>query len=1042
MHNCLRFFLALVLLTSATVTMKAQSSVDGAIKGTVANPNKEVVAGADVVVRNTQTNKEVIGKTDDSGDFRITQLEPGTYSVAVNSPGFAPYNSNQVVVEVGRVTTLDVVLNIGPVQGTVEIAAEAPVINTAQQDFSENINQTTIDNVPTNGRRWSNLVMLTPGTSPDGNFGLVSFRGISGLLNNNTVDGGDNNQAFFSEERGRTRIPYAISQSSIREFQVNTSNYSAEYGRSAGGVVNAVTKSGSNEFHGDLFYFIRDNKLGARNPQSFQTVLLPNGTTDRVALKPEDRRQQFGGSIGGPIVRDRLFFFFTYDNSRRNFPGLAAFSNPNYLSTVDRATLLGKGLTDTQINSSLSFVNSLTGVVPRRQDQYIILPKIDWRINDSHSLVFTYNRLRADSPAGVQTPAIVTRGVASFGDDIVNLDFTNVRLNSILSPTVLNEARFQYGRDNESQIPQPPAPGEPTTAPGGRAPSVSLSGGVTFGTPNFLPRTAFPDETRYQFADTMTVNRGNHTLKFGFDINHVNDVLDNLFNVNGAYSYNNINDFIIDDVNSRSPLPGVRCVRSSRTAGKCYTSSFSQAFGPSRFEFSTTDYNFFVQDDVRVSNRLTVNLGLRYEYQKLPEPQIPNPLYPPTSRFPADKNNLGPRIGFAYDVTGDGKTSVRGGYGIYFGRIINSTISNAITNTGTSAGQTNFFVGQTQANAPIYPNVLQSPAAAGAPNIIVFAENMANPEIHQADLIFERQIARNTVVSASYLMSLGRKLPTFVDVNLPFPTQTRTFTVIGGDLDGQQFTIPRFPQGVRIDPRFAAITEIRGSIKSEYHALVLQANRRLTSGLQFQASYTLSRATDTNQVSQTFTTTNVPANPYDLSSESGFSNFDRRHKFAANAVWSPLVGSDRHAFTRALFDGWTLAPAVTIFSGLPFTAQADSNLTGSSGGGARVPFITRNAFRAPAQATVDFRLSRRFRFSESVNLELLGEAFNLFNRVNVTGVNDELFAVDSSAPPAGCSDTRPCLIADPTFGLPGATGLNNSFFFRERQIQLGVRFHF
>jgi hypothetical protein len=181
--------------------------------------------------------------------------------------------------------------------------------------------------------------MLTPGTSPEGNFGLVSFRGISGVLNNNTVDGGDNNQAFFSEERGRTCIPYAISQSSIREFQVNTSNYSAEYGRSAGGVVNAVTKSGTNDFHGDLFYYIRDNNLGARNPQSFQTVLLPNGATDIVALKPEDRRQQFGGSIGGPIVRERLFFFFTYDNSRRNFPGLAAFFNPNYLATVDRTTL-------------------------------------------------------------------------------------------------------------------------------------------------------------------------------------------------------------------------------------------------------------------------------------------------------------------------------------------------------------------------------------------------------------------------------------------------------------------------------------------------------------------------------------------------------------------------------------------------------------------------------------------------------------------------------------------------------------------------------
>src|SRR5688572_23411715 len=248
MYNCLRYLLAALLLTTATVTIKAQSSVDGAIKGTVSNANKEVIARADVVVRNLQTNKEVIAHTDDSGGFRVVQLEPGTYSVDVNSPGFSPFNSSQVVVEVGRVTAMDIILNVGPVQGSVEVAAEAPVINTTQQDFSENINQTTIDNVPTNGRRWSNLVMLTPGTSPDGNFGLVSFRGISGLLNNNTVDGGDNNQAFFAEERGRTRISYSVSQAAIREFQVNTSSYSAEYGRSAGGVVNAITKSGTNDF--------------------------------------------------------------------------------------------------------------------------------------------------------------------------------------------------------------------------------------------------------------------------------------------------------------------------------------------------------------------------------------------------------------------------------------------------------------------------------------------------------------------------------------------------------------------------------------------------------------------------------------------------------------------------------------------------------------------------------------------------------------------------------------------------------------------------
>jgi outer membrane receptor protein involved in Fe transport len=925
MPTLIRIILAGILVVSASASAAAQSTTDGAIGGAVKDPRGAVVPGATVTARNEGTNVQKSVTTDSEGRFRVVQLQPGNYTVAVDAGGFARYQQAHVVVEVGRVTGVEVLLGISATTETVEVTAEAPVINTQQQDFSTNINQTSINNLPTNGRRWSNLVILTPGTTPDGDFGLVSFRGISGLLNNNTVDGGDNNQAFFAEERGRTRIPYAVSQSSIREFQVNTSNYSAEYGRAAGGVVNAVTKSGTNEFHGDVFYYIRDNRWGARNPNSFDARGNP--------LKPQDRRQQFGGSVGGPVVRDRLFFFFTYDQSRRAFPGLAAFFNPNYLNTVNRGNLTSRGLSNAQINTALGFITSLTGTVPRRQDQTIILPKLDWHITPGHTLTVTYNRLRAESPAAVQTPAIVTRGRASFGDDNVNLDFLNLRLTSVLSPSVLNEARFQWGRDNEFQLPQAPLEGEPTTAPGGRSPSVALSGGVTFGTPNFLPRAAYPDERRVQAADTVTVTRGRHTLKFGFDVNRVRDILDNLFDSPGAFSYNNIDDFIIDYTNWRTPIPGTRCVRSARTAGRCYTSNFSQAFGPSRFAFTTFDYAFFAQDDFRVTPRLTLNLGLRYEYQKLPEPQIPNPLFAATSRFPADKDNWGPRFGFAYDLTGDGRTSVRGGYGIYYGRIINSTISNAITNTGVAAGQTRVFVSPASPAAPVFPNVLASASAAGAPSSVAFSPFMENPKIHQADLVFERQVARNTVVSVSALVSLGKDLPTFVDINLARPSTARTFTVVGGELNGRRFTIP-FITGARPDPRFGAITEIRSTISSEYEALVFQAERRLTAGLQFQASYTLSRSLDNGQTSQTFTTTNVPFNPFDLSSERGYSRFDRRHKFVASAVWTPGApfGLEQSALGRAIFGGFTVAPVVTAFSGLPVEAQADVNLSGSSGG--------------------------------------------------------------------------------------------------------------
>src|SRR5918911_1829403 len=255
--------LLIFCLVTAATPARAQSTTQGAIGGTVKDPQGAVVANAPVTVKNEETNKEVSSTTDSEGRFRVVQLDPGNYTVTINASGFAAFTQQKVVVEIGRVTPLDIDLAIGGAQETVQVTSEAPVINTEQQDFSSNINQVSINNLPTNGRRWSNLAILTPGTTPDGTFGLISFRGISGLLNNNTVDGGDNNQAFFSEERGRTRIGYSVSQSSIREFQVNTSNYSAEYGRSAGGVINAVTKSGTNEFHGSAFLFDRNNKFGA-----------------------------------------------------------------------------------------------------------------------------------------------------------------------------------------------------------------------------------------------------------------------------------------------------------------------------------------------------------------------------------------------------------------------------------------------------------------------------------------------------------------------------------------------------------------------------------------------------------------------------------------------------------------------------------------------------------------------------------------------------------------------------------------------------------
>ena len=1023
-----RMFAVLMLAISLFgATAFAQSTTDGAIGGTVTDQSGAVVPGATVKATNMGTNAVSTATTDGSGRYRVIHLQPGKYTVEVTSGNFSPYKAQNLIVEVGLVTNIDAKLSVGTKAEAVDVTGEAPQINTQSQDFTSNINQTSINELPINGRRWSQYALLTPGATPDGNFGLISFRGISGLLNNNTVDGGDNNQAFFSEERGRTRISYVVSQDAIQEFQVNTSNYSAEYGRSAGGVVNAVTKSGTNAFHGDAFWYIRDNELGATN--AF-TKAFVNGTLQNV--KPEDRRQQWGGSIGGPIMKDKLFFFFSYDQQHRNFPGIASPNNPvtffQPFQASELSTFTARGITPAQQAAGLAYLQSLTGTVPRKGDQIIFFPKIDWQLNDKNTVALSYNRMRWDSPAGVQTQAAVNRGIASFGNDGVKVDALNAKLTSLLTSTISNELRFSYGRDFEFQRSQTPAPGEPTTA-NGFPPSAAIDAGgsgMTIGKPNFLERRSYPDERRVQIANSTSISHGKHLFKFGADYNHVDDLLDNLFQEAGVYNYNNRVDFISDLANP---------------AGKRY-SSFNQGLGPSAFEFATHDVNFFVQDDWRFHPRLTLNLGMRYEREILPEPQIPNAAAPKTGEFPNDKNNFGPRFGFAWDPFGNGKTAVRGGWGVYYGRVINSTISNAITNTGSPLGQLQFQFRPGDAGAPTYPNVI----AAGTPSradVVQFARGFEQPLIYQWDALVERELPFGIVGSLSYIGSRGNFLPSFIDTNLPTAEKgLATYHVVGGDLDGQTFQVPYY-KGSRPNSAFGRITEISSTVKSQYDAMVLQANKRMSGGVQFQMSYTYAHASDNGQGSQTFTTGNSVLSPAEPNLEQGRSNFDIRHRFVSSLVWQPAYFKDGNAVVKAITSDWTIAPIFGFSSGKPFTGTVSGNLPSSAsatttgiegaGGTLRPRFIPVNSFEFPDIYNVDLRISRRVNVTEGKNLEFLAEAFNLFNHMNVTDVQTRLYSL------SGSNVSNLTLSYNPAFGT--ATGASSTIY-RERQIQFAVRFQF
>ncbi len=417
-------------------------------------------------------------------------------------------------------------------------------------------------------------------------------------------------------------------------------------------------------------------------------------------------------------------------------------------------------------------------------------------------------------------------------------------------------------------------------------------------------------------------------------------------------------------------------------------------------------------------------------------------------------------MGFAWDMTGDSKNSLRGGYGIYYGRIINSTILNALTNTGNPGGQLQSSIAP--ASGPIFPNTLTT-APVGASGIQFFQRHFQAPLIHQMDIVYEREIARNTVISGSLLMSFGRNLPTFVDTNLPLPitgcplpgTPPRpctTYTITNGPFAGQSYTVPLF-LGSRPISAFGAMTEIRSTVSSRYYGFVAQLNRRLTNGLQFQANYTRSRSHDTGQASQTFTATNSPFDASNPFGEEGISNFDIPNKFSVNAVYQPHFkvsgGADK------VLNGWQLSPIVTAYSGVPFTPTisgsfptaactvATCGIAGAaittpgggqngSAGSTRFALVPRNSFRLPKIVNFDMRLSRRFAFTESTALEVLVEGFNLVNRTQVTGVNSAIYAT-------GGTYVAPTLALTSNFGTPNATG---GTLFRERQVQLGVRFQF
>jgi hypothetical protein len=931
----------------------------GTIQGTVLDPAGAVVSNAKVEVKNLDTNFTRAIESDSDGRFVFLQLQPGRYIITVTKQGFATLVQENLSLSVGQTIPLSLTMKVSQVEEKVTIES-VPTIDLVKTEASSNINELSVSNTPVLGRKFEDLLTLTPGVSivqgPDGD--EINFAGQRGIFNNFSLDGGDYNNGFFGEQLGGQRAAIDIPLDAIKEFQVVATGANAEFGRTAGGVINVVSKSGGNDLHGSAFYFQRLEALTA-------------DTSDGKPLK-DFHREQFGGTIGGPIVRDRMFFFGAFEQIFENLtrPNLSEpigspcpVSNP----TIRNNEGLINSNADCQRLALIGFFRSTRNQeegnpIERPIRNSAFLFKYDWNITDANKLSASYNFDYSKNTN--QTFDVATYGNSANGiEGPSKINKFNLNLYSSLTPTILNEAHFSYTREER-----------PRSAVDSNVPADTAMGFATtfrFGHPFFLSPNI--DETfwRTQIKDNVSLIKGKHNIKVGGDWTHsLNDQIFRGF-FEGRYIFDSVSGFLRYASPAAAGGFGPRTVACSNGSfvtapatcpgastptggplllflqGAGRTGPATDAAGASKID--NDEFALFAQDKWQIWSNFSLSYGLRWEAQIFPDPTVDprdtaygyllnDPRFPSDGTLPNQKKMFQPRVGFAWDLLKNSKSVLRASWGIYNARQNMLSQVGSITTNGVQQ-QTIFvntdLIRQGFATAPTWPGLVTPTAQSCGSNpfpcfsgVRVFSRDYANPRIYTANVAFEQEIASNLAVYFDFTHSKGVHLTRFININ-----RSGIFSIQLGEV---------------------MVTTSRG--KSLYRGFTAGVRKRLSNRYQLEANYVVSKDLDDDSNERDpFTDRSFDIN--NLSLDYALSDRDIRHKF--NFYTFAEIGL-----------GFQFSGRIQARSAQPITP------------GARTATNRNTARKDNEYFSFDWRLLRPFKFGESFQIIPIFEMFNTFNNDN------------------------------------------------------------